>query len=311
MTTAPKPASSRSAVRLQAALQDSLRLVNKRRGDWSPAPGAGPVTLGGPLSPGGTSNHSFRVHAGDETLVLRIDGVNPARNAIHRDTEFRLHAAAAAAGLAPAPRFHDADAGVLLVDYLEPDSLPPLSQPADVAQLLRAIHSLQVADAPRLSLTARVAHYEALLRPRCGAATGILMQVIAPPLRQACQALDADAAAGVICHNDLTPANRLYHRGRLYALDWEYAACGSCWFDLAVASEGPFAATALLQAYLQRPVSVAESALFRDARRVARYLELLWFACNAAIDEPQLQDGLRDLSARLADPTPAGTCRAI
>lgn len=310
MTTAPGSATSRSAVRLQAALQEGLRLVNHRRRDWSAAPGAGLVTLGGPLSPGTTSNHSFRVHAGDDTLVLRIDGVDPARNAIDRDAEFRLHAAAATAGLAPAPRFHDADAGVLLVDYLEPDSLPPLSQLSDVAQLLRAIHSLRVADAPRLSLTARVAHYDALLRPRCGAETAILMQKIALPIRQACQALDADAAAGVICHNDLTPANRLYHRGRLYALDWEYAACGSRWFDLAVASDGPFAATALLQAYLQRPASVAESALFRDARHVARYLELLWFACNAANDGPQLQDGLRDLSGRLADPTPAGSCRA-
>lgn len=310
MTTAPESATSRSAGRLEAALQQGLRLVNHRRRDWSAAPGAGLVTLGGPLSPGTTSNHSFRVHAGDDTLVLRIDGVDPARNAIDRDAEFRLHAAAAAAGLAPAPRFHDADAGVLLVDYLTPDSLPPASHAADVAQLLRAIHSLQVADAPRLSLTARVAHYDALLRPRCSAATAILMQEIAYPLNQACQALDADAAGGVICHNDLTPANRLYHRGRLYALDWEYAACGSRWFDLAVASEGPLAAPVLLQAYLQRSANAVEWALFRDGLRVARYLELLWLACNVALDEPRLQDGLRDLSGHLADPTPAGSCRA-
>ena len=310
MTTAPGPATSPSATHLQAALREGLRLINDRRRDWSPAPAAGPVTLAGPLSPGGTSNHSYRVHAGDETLVLRIDGVDPARNAIHRDTEFRLHATAAAAGLAPAPRFHDANAGVLLVDYLAPDSLPPSSHAADVAQLLRAIHSLQLADAPRLSLEARVAHYEALLRRRCSSATADLMQEVTQPLRHACQALDADAAAGVICHNDLTAANCLYHRGRLYALDWEYAARGSRWFDLAVASEGPLAAPVLLQAYLQRSASAAEWALFRDGLRVARYLELLWFACNVAIDEPRLQGDLRRLSARLANPTPVASRHA-
>lgn len=310
MTTAPRPATSRSAIDLQSALHEGLKLINARRRDWSRAPGMGPVTLAEPLSTGGTSNHSFRVHAGDHTLVLRIDGVDPARNAIHRDTEFRLHAAAAAAGLAPVPRFHDADAGVLLVDYLAPDSSPPVSGAADVAQLLRAIHSLQLADAPRLSLESRVAHYVALLRPRCNAATAALMQDIVLSLGRACRALDADAAAGVICHNDLTPANCLYHRGRLYALDWEYAACGSRWFDLAVASEGPFAAPVLLQAYLQRSARAAEWALFRDALHVARYLELLWFACNVAVDDSRLQDGLRDLSARLANPAPVGFSRA-
>jgi len=310
MTPAPDPADSPGSLSIQTALRKGLALINQHRKDWSA--GAGEVTLAGPLSPGGTSNHSFLVYAGAETLVLRLDGVDPARNAIHRDTEFQVHAAAAAADLAPTPHFHDADAGVLLVDYIAPDPLPDVvKDPAsDVADLLRAIHALRVDDAPRLSLAARIVHYETQVRRRCRPASADLMQIIAPPIMRACQALDADAADGVICHNDLTPANRLYHGGRLYALDWEYAACGSRWFDLAVACDRQITAPALLAAYLQRSPTARESALFADSQRVAHYLELLWLACNTRFTEQQLHDGLCDLRAGLAAATAVESIRA-
>lgn len=342
MTPAPAPANAPGSVSIPAELQKALRLINQHRKDGSAGPGEreteGEVTLAGPLSAGGRSNHSFLVRAGAETLVLRLDGVDPARNAIHRDTEFRLHAAAAAAGLAPTPRFHDASAGVLLVDYIAPDVLPqaltdevsdsPGDMPpgisrhtqqdrittaqhtTDVADLLRAIHALRVADAPRLSLEARIAHYETQVRRCRSPATANLMQMIAKELTSAGQALDADATTGVICHNDLGSANRLYHGGRLYALDWEYAACGSRWFDLAVASDGQITAPALLRAYLRRSPTAQESALLAESQRVARYLELLWLACNTTFTEQQLQDGLRDLGASLAEATPPERHRA-
>ena len=40
------------------------------------------------------------------------------------------------------------------------------------------------------------------------------------------------------CHNDLLAPNRLRSGGKLWALDWEYCAMGSPWFDLAVISCG-------------------------------------------------------------------------
>ena len=100
-------------------LDSALALINSHTSEWVPdASGDRPAKLIRPLLPAGTSNHSFLVQAGAEYLVLRIDGIDPARNAIDRQTEFDLQSAAAAAGLAPRPRFCDARSGVLLVDYL-------------------------------------------------------------------------------------------------------------------------------------------------------------------------------------------------
>lgn len=250
-----------------------------------------------PLIPGGDSNQSFLVQNGTERLVLRIDGIDPARNLIDRATEFHLHAAAAGTGLAPQPRFCDADAGVLLVDYLPPDASPGAASAADLAGLLCAIHRLD-ADAPRLCLGARVAHYEALTRSFSDSAVCEVLTHLSEPLARACHALDTDTDAAVICHNDLTPANRLYHNGRLYALDWEYAASGSRWFDIAVAAGGPAHSLRLLETYLRRPASAEERAQMARAGLIARYLELLWLACNTPIAPRDLLCGLDDLAAR-------------
>ncbi|MEQ8516978.1 MAG: phosphotransferase, partial [Chromatocurvus sp.] len=207
-------------------------------------------------------------------------------------------ALAAAAGLAPQPRFFDPDAGVLLVDYLPPDAAPEAASAEDVGGLLRAVHRLD-ADAPRLSLDACITHYAALLQAFCDDAARDCLASLSDPLARACRALDTDTEAAVVCHNDLTPGNRLYHRGRLYALDWEYAACGSRWFDLAVAADKRLDAVKLLEAYLQRPPSAPERAQIVRARLIARYLELLWLACNTDIEAREVLSGLRALTARV------------
>ena len=66
----------------------------------------------------------------------------------------------------------------------------------------------------------------------------------------------------MLCHNDLLRANRIYSGGRLWAIDWEYCAMGSPWYDLAVVVNGDSLSTAqadeLLEAYLGRAASSAE-----------------------------------------------------
>ncbi len=300
MTSAPDRNARAEPHGRRHAARDALSLVSARRREWSPPARPGPVTLEEPLFPGGDSNQSFLVHNGCARLVLRLDGIDPARNLIDRAAEFHLQAAAAGAGLAPRPRFCDADAGVFLVDYLPPDASPGAASAADLAGLLRAIHQLD-ADAPRLCLGTRVAHYAALTRSFSDSAVCRVLAHLSAPLARACHALDADTGATVICHNDLTPANRLYHNGRLYALDWEYAASGSRWFDIAVAAGGPAPSPRLLENYLQRAASAEERAQMARAGLVARYLELLWLACNTAIAPWDLLSGLDDLAAR-SDP---------
>ena len=42
----------------------------------------------------------------------------------------------------------------------------------------------------------------------------------------------------VLCHNDLLRANRIYSGGKLWAIDWEYCAMASPWYDIAVIVNG-------------------------------------------------------------------------
>ena len=281
------------------SLDSALALINSRASEWGPdAAGDRPAKLIRPLLPAGTSNHSFLVQAGEQYLVLRIDGIDPARNAIDRQTEFDLQAAAAAAGLAPRPRFCDARSGVLLVDYLPPDTAAAHS-PADIGELLRRIHRLDV-PAPPLCLGERLRHYENLTRLSGNAAENELVDALSRPMQAACRSLECEGDASVVCHNDLTPENRLYCRGRLFAIDWEYAARGNRWFDLAVAGACDLRETRLLEAYLQRLPTASERDCLAGARLIARYLELLWMRCNTDVPTQTLQAGLRSLQAREA-----------
>jgi len=85
----------------------------------------------------------------------------------------------------------------------------------------------------------------------------------------------------VLCHNDLLQANRIYSGGRLWAIDWEYCAMGSPWYDLAVVAGGDalneFQTRDLLQAYLGRDADAQEWHLLRSYTSIYCYIELLWY----------------------------------
>ena len=300
MRSAPNSQAAATPQRARRSVDEALTLIEEQGQEWTPPASGEGVRLVAHLRPGGSSNHSFLVGNGDDRLVLRLDGIDPTRNGIHREAEFRIQAAAATAGLAPRPRFCDAGKGILLVDYMAPDIEAGTTSAADIADMLRAIHRLAIA-APRLYFAARAAHYHDLLWPVCDADSRHLLARLAGPLQRACRALDNDQHAAVVCHNDLTSANRLYHRGALYALDWEYAARGSRWFDLAVAAETAPAVDKVLTAYLQREPTAQERALMANAGDVAAYLDLLWRACNTGFAGRELQDALHALNSRVSN----------
>jgi thiamine kinase len=105
-----------------------------------------------------------------------------------------------------------------------------------------------------------------------------------------------------LCHNDLLRANRVVSAGRLWALDWEYCAMASPWYDIAVVINGdslsaPEADT-LLKAYLGRAPDARERDTLHQYGCIYRYLELLWYL---ALDKPVLGPAAREeKSAALA-----------
>jgi thiamine kinase len=236
------------------------------------------------LSPG-ISNFSVLVEA-QQRFVVRLDGQNPAAHGLSRQTEWRTLAAAHRAGLAPRPRYFNPELGSLVCDYLRPDAAQEL-RIADVAHLLRSIHALP-ARHHRLDLAERILRYEKQMEHR-GRALDTAVRECRGQLAGLLAGLQQQAGPTVLCHIDLLRANRLYSGGKLWALDWEYCAMASPWYDIAVVVNGDELSApetdALLEAYLGRAPHEEEHDALQQYGCVYRYLELLWYL---ALDKPVL-----------------------
>ncbi len=248
------------------------------------------------LAPG-ASNHSVLVES-SARFVVRIDALKPTANGLNRQVEWRTLQSAHAAQLAPCPRYFNPELGSLVCDYLPPDALQPVDAAA-VGRLLRAIHALPPRH-HRLDLAERILRYEKQLEHR-GAQRDDALLRCREPVSALLAGLEPQSEVAVLCHNDLLCANRLYSGGVLWALDWEYCAMASPWYDLAVVVHGDNLlesdTDALLHSYLGRaPVDHERQRLFRYGC-VYRYLELLWYL---ALETPVLAtDAVAERSATL------------
>ena len=101
---------------------------------------------------------------------------------------------------------------------------------------MRAIHQLSTdglrASEHTLSLADHAAYYWEHLTRDQQANYGL--SPLTPSIRDDLAQLDAGDKA--LCHNDLTPDNIGALNGHWVAMDWDYAAISSCYFDAAVAS---------------------------------------------------------------------------
>lgn len=228
------------------------------------------------LSPG-VSNHSVLVECTDR-YVVRIDGLSPKANGLNRQVEWRTLQAAHSEGLAPCPRYFNPDLGSLVCDYLPPDAEQP-TDAAAVGRLLRAIHALPPRH-HRLDLAERILRYEKQLEHR-GVLLGDALRSCHDPVLQLLHEANLQPADTVLCHIDLLCANRLYSGGHLWALDWEYCAMASPWYDIAVVVHGDGMAAAetdaLLHAYLGREPAAGERLRLLQYGCIYRYLELVWY----------------------------------
>jgi len=239
------------------------------------------------LSPG-ISNFSVLVEA-EQRFVVRLDGQNPAAHGLSRQTEWRALEAAHRAGLAPGPRYFNPELGSLVCDYLAPDAAQEL-RISDLAQLLRGIHTLPHRH-HRLDLAERILRYEKQAEHR-GRSLDASVRECRGQVAGLLAGLQKRADASVLCHIDLLRANRLYSGGKLWALDWEYCAMASPWYDIAVVVNGDEIsapeADALLEVYLGRAPYEEEYDALHQYGCVYRYLELIWYL---ALDKPVLAPG--------------------
>ncbi|WP_279246381.1 choline/ethanolamine kinase family protein [Candidatus Litorirhabdus singularis] len=210
----------------------------------------------------GRSNLSWLVAAGERQFVLRLDGQDPQRLGLSRPAEWRAHQNAHKQSLAPKPLYFNPELGALVTAFYpaDTDTTHPLTE---VAALLRGIHGL----APvkfRLRPLQRAQHYLVYLGHEQPEAAFVA----------ACER--ASNSEQCLCHNDLLQANRLAGAAGLLAIDWEYAAMGNPWYDLAAICEGDSLSDQqcleMVASYLQRKPKPAELDQLSDNRLI--YLTL-------------------------------------
>jgi aminoglycoside phosphotransferase (APT) family kinase protein len=206
--------------------------------------------------------------------VLRF-GATGAAAAVDRARELRLQRAAARHGLAPLPLYADCRRQLLITPLLCCQAQAPVDLEA-LAGLLRGIHRLRSPGDP-LSSSAQLDDYRRRL-PATDACAVLLWQQRAL-FDAAASTCRSQEVAPRVCHNDLLAANRCRSGDDLLALDWEYAAPGDPFFDLAVcASELSGAeADALLECYLGRAASPAEAARFAAQSLIYAGIDACWW----------------------------------
>jgi len=228
----------------------------------------------------GLSNYSLLVEA-QQQFVVRIDGTQSILNGLSRTAEWTVLLAAHKAGLAPCPRYFNPDLGSLVCDFL-PQEASSHDNISTTAALLRRIHQLPTVH-HRLDLHAKIIHYERQVKQRSSDQTQIISAAHEGILRLTAT-LAKNNEAPVLCHNDLLAANRIYSGGAMKAIDWEYCAMGSAWFDLAVVAIGDelnnTQKSELLSAYLCHPADQCQIANFEQNCIAYQYLELLWYLAN-------------------------------
>ena len=142
--------------------------------------------------------------------------------------EVEIWSAAASAGIAPALVYVDHQQQAAICERAGQVSHPITG--AALGQLMCAIHTLPRVNR-RLTLRADAASYLSSVPAEQRSAWQAIVN--STDIDQAFSLLEQDT--DYLCHNDLTVGNLLAQGDQLFAIDWEYAAMGSRYFDVAIA----------------------------------------------------------------------------
>jgi thiamine kinase len=210
-----------------------------------------------------------------DQLVLRIDTPLAAQPGLDREAELEILKAVSAARIGPEPVAARPDDGLLVTRFIPGETwsdadLRDAENLQRLASLLKRLHALRPTG-PHLALRSTLSRYATL--SGTGEATELAAEA-STLLRR----LSADDTGHCLCHNDVIAPN-LIDGERLWLIDWEYAAIGDPFFELAVLVQHhglsePHIET-LLQHYLGQVTDHHRHRLHRTRALYDRVL-LLW-----------------------------------
>ena len=235
-----------------------------------------PPKLGALIAQG--SGHSVYGIVSTPPLIGRIRHQSTRLTDEAFSQELMVWSRAAQDGLAPRIVYADEKEQTIICERVD-----AIEQPASgeaLGTLCRQIHALPGVS-HQLTLASDIEHYLEQLPAH-----------LADPWRAAMQTAGAEKALAklaadtlYLCHNDLTPGNLMFDGINVIAIDWEYAAMGSRYFDVAIACEALPGS--------ERSIMVNE--VFGDAldddlmtagKQIAGLVTALWQCCFAIEEAP-------------------------
>lgn len=258
------------------------------------------VSLIRPL-PGGLTNRSYLLRSQGTHYVLRINAINSLQLDLDRQAEVEILQCVGQAGISKGLVYADPAGRFLVTTFVDGDGWKNnLSCRSDniprIAALLKAIHQLDGVDRV-MDVRSKSARYWQAID-----ADGKLAEKLRA-YQQKVHVFIELAEVGnqnpCLCHNDLLAENIIVTADNsLVAIDWEYAAMGDPYFDLAVVVEGHkltrLFEEQLLSHYLGSEPSAAEFARLLYCRIEYVYLELLWYAVRCSSTTTLIPDQIVD-----------------
>ncbi|MBZ2169068.1 choline/ethanolamine kinase family protein [Marinobacter sp. F4216] len=232
--------------------------------------------------PGGLTNRSYLLAAGDRRLVLRLNTRDSAALDIDRAAEAEALGRATRAELCAPVVHNDPQHRYLVTEFIEGDTCQP-DDPRHLdllADLTADIHALPAVRA-HLQCQDKADTYWQAIDP-AAAVYGDLLS-LGDRVSDHLAAAEALCEKRTLCHNDLVAGNLVLSGPEtLWAIDWEYAAMGDPFFDIALIVEehclDENQQSRFLEGYLRRPVTAPDLERLQHGRVVYRYLSLLWYA---------------------------------
>ena len=225
----------------------------------------------------GPTNASFLVERDGASFVLRVDKAAATQLGLDRENERLVLSSLSAAGLVPVAEYFDAAGGVFLRPFLPGRSwieadLAHDRNLARLAKLLRRLHALPPVGKTFDPLAAAERYAAGLGTEQ---AQEILWQA------EALMSESNPISSAALCHNDLLCQNIIEtDAGQLMLIDWEYAAVGDPYFDLAIVVQHhgleESRAGGLLASYLERPATESEQNHLSQQCRFYQQLLALW-----------------------------------
>jgi hypothetical protein len=248
--------------------------LNQALGAWQlwdlPQPLLQAPHCGPPLAHG-SAHIVYEIHTEPQAALQLVARVRQRATRTESEScarEIEIWSAASAAGCAPRLVYADEIGDVMVCHHANTLDKPPTG--LELGTLCQHIHALPPVD-HSLELKVEIAGY---------------LETMAPDQRNAWQRVmqqcDAEASLRLLdqdehylCHNDLTAGNLMRSRDRLIAIDWEYAAMGSRYFDLAIAGQGlcPDERLELIRSVLADELNLA---LMSAGQRAASLITALW-----------------------------------